>query len=248
MRILANILIFALEVAGIVAVAVFAFHHPLAFAATSAGLALLLGLVLEHQRLRHELPFYFDRKLPGLSLGTWAVAIAEASVKAILAGLVALLTFSGTDQVRLVWIAILFGATMFAGTSILRRLVLSLGAAPTRWGYFRLAAPLGLLFSLALSILLPPVSLGEVGSYATFQLPSRPSIAQASEFLYLLKSSFDQMIVSLLSQVMNVNGARIVGAVLSTNVFTGFVAASYVVVIAELVRRLEAGAARLLGE
>jgi hypothetical protein len=246
MRILANLLILALEIAAIVAVATLAREAPFAFAGLTALLALALGTILERRRLENEIPFYFERPLSATSIGVWALALAEALVKAALAGIVALLTFAGTDPDRLSWIAVIFAVTVFAGTSLLRRLVISLKARPARWGYFRLAAPLGLLFSFA-HTLLPPVSLAKLGSYATFNLPARPSIAEAAEFLSLLKTGFDQTIVSLLSQALGADLARIIGAVVSTNVLTGFVAAAYAVAIAEGVRRLEAGAERALG-
>jgi hypothetical protein len=247
MRIVANIVIFAIEVAAIIAVAWLARAEPLLFAAATALLALGLGTLLELHRLRNELPFYFERPLAAASLATWVVAVLEATVKAILAGLVALLTFSGTDEARLAWVAAIFAATVFAGTSLLRRLVMSLDARPARWGWFRLAAPLGLIFSLALTILLPPVSLVDLGTYATFRLPERPGIGEAAELLFLLKSAFDQLIVTLLSQAIDPDLARVAGAVISTNVLAGFVAALYAVMIADGVRRLEARAERTFG-
>src|SRR4051794_7327959 len=101
MHIIFNGLMMALELAAIFAVAWIGFTAPLIFAAATALLALGLGAALEIARLRYEFPFYFDRP-PGRSMIVIvAVGALEAITKAILAGVVALLTFLGTDAERL---------------------------------------------------------------------------------------------------------------------------------------------------
>ena len=55
----------------------------------------------------------------------------------------------------------------------------------------------------------------------------------------MLKQKFDEMIVALAAAVVSPDAARAIGAVVSVNVLTGFVAAIYAVAIAEAVRRLE---------
>ena len=73
--------------------------------------------------------------------------------KGVLAGVAALFTFSGTDQHRLLWVAIVFGVCIYAGASLLRLLSVSAEGLPLRWGYFRLAPLLGLMFSAGLALL-----------------------------------------------------------------------------------------------
>jgi hypothetical protein len=238
LRFVVNLVILAIEIGAVVAVAWIGLHYPLHFAAGAAALALVMGVVLERARLVNELPFYFGGSRTALSLIGGGIALAEGGLKALLAGLVALLTFSGTDHERLFWVAVIFGVCVFAGSSLLRRLSISFGAIPSRWGYFRLAAPLGLLFSAALS-LLPAPTMTAVGRSLIFELPARPSLSQASETLFILKQKFDDIVVTLLSQFVGPGVAKAVGVLVSVNMLTGFVIGVFAVAIAEIVRRLE---------
>jgi len=237
MHIFLNAFVMAIELAAIAAVAWLGYVAPLAFAALTALLALALGVALEIARLKNEIPFYFDRAPGRLMLFTRAVASLEAFVKALLAGVVALLTFLGTDQDRLFAIAVIFAVVLFLGVQIVRFLSDRFQARPLRWGYFRLAAPLGLLFSVGQSML-PSPGLAELAKRVTFDLPERPSIEQGSEFLFLLKQSFDDMVERLLGWVMSPSLAEFASAIISVNVLTGFVVALYAVLIADGARRL----------
>src|SRR5690606_35481583 len=111
-------------------------------------------------------------------------------------------------------------------------------ARPLRWGYFRHAATLGLLFSAG-AALLPAPGMIEVARRATFDLPAKPSLEQGSEFLFALKQTFDSVVVQLLGWVFDPQVARAVGVLVSVNVLTGFVASLYAMVIVDLVRRAE---------
>jgi hypothetical protein len=238
-RILANAIIMALEMAAVCGVAYLAFISPIIFAAVTAAAALLLGLRLEQARLANELGFYFGKSRTALSVLGTGVALGEATVKAVLAGVVALLAFSGTDRQRLMVVAVVFGVCVFAGSSILRRLRISLDAVPSRWGYFRLAPPLGLLYSAALAYL-PVPSLTSLVGKLTLDLPARPTLAQASEILFLLKQKFDELIVTMLTVLFGRSDiAQIAGILFSVNMLTGFVISIYAVIIAEMVCALE---------
>ncbi len=238
MRILFNAVIMLAELAAIAGVAWLGLHYPLIFAAVTTLIALGLGVSLEIARLKNEMPFYFDRPPGRFRLFTSAVGSVEALVKALLAGVAGVLTFLGTDQDRLTIVAIVFAICLFLGCGIVHWLTHRFQARPLRWGYFRLAAPLGLLFSLGLSFL-PAPGLGELAKRVTFDLPERPSMEQASEFLFLLKQSFDEMVAKLLTLVVDPSWAQPLSALVSVNMLTGFVLALYAVVIAEGVRRLE---------
>ena len=238
MHILFNGLVMAVELAAICAVAWVGFTAPLLFAAGTALLALGLGVALEIARLKNEFPFYFDRP-PGPSAIIIAIAgSVEAIVKAVLAGVVGLLIFLGTDQERLRWVAVIFAASLFLGVQAVRFLMYRLKARPLRWGYFRLAAPLGLLFSAGLTFL-PAPGITELAKRAAFDLPLKPTMEQASEFLFLLKQSFDEIVVRMLSWVFDPALAQAIGAVVSVNMLSGFVLALYAVLIAEGIRKLE---------
>ena len=237
-RFLLNTVILAIEIGAVAAVAWAGLHYPLPFAAGTAALACLMGVVLERARLQNELGFYFGTARTTLTLLGVGMALVEGLLKALLAGLVALLTFSGTDQTRLLSVAVIFGVCLFAGSSLLRRLSISFGAIPSRWGYFRLAAPLGLMFSAAIS-LLPAPSMTDVGRSLIFDLPARPSLAQASETLFILKQKFDDIVVTLLSQFIAPGAAKVVGVLVSVNMLTGFVIGVFAVAIAEVIRKLE---------
>lgn len=245
-RILLNGLIMAAEIAAVAAVAWLGYHHPFVFAALTAGLSFVLGLRLETKRLSFEIPFYFEgARGPRLALVA-LVGSLEAFMKAVLAGLAALFTFAGTDSDRLFWVAVVFGVTTFAGASALRGLSVSFRAQPWRWGYFRLAPPLGLAFSagiaaLAAAGILTTTSVGEIGWKLVWELPQKPSISQVSELFFQLKQAFDDFIVTLLVTVMREEWARLVAIVVSVNVLTGFVASVYATVIAAVVRTAEEG-------
>jgi hypothetical protein len=236
LAILWNGIVMLAEIAATAGVAALGYHYPALFAAVTAGLALVLGVALERARLQNEVPFYFEGEGRWRAMATWLMAVAEALVKALLAGVAALLTFSGTDQGRLLWVAVVFGVVVYLGAWVSRSLSISLGARPLRWGWFRLALPLGLVVSLALSFL-PQPSFSDLGRKLIFELPQKPSLAQASEMLFVLKQKFDDLVAALLSWIVPIEWAQVLGALVSVNVLTGFVAAIYAVVIAEGVRR-----------
>lgn len=101
----------------------------------TAAIAFFLGMRLEYARLQNEIPFYFDRVPGRTAVFVWLVA-GEAFAKALLAGVVGLLTFLGTDADRLGWVAGIFAFTLFLGVQIVRWLTSTLKARPLRWGYF----------------------------------------------------------------------------------------------------------------
>lgn len=238
MRIIFNAFIMLAELAAIAAVAWLGLHFPLIFAAATFLTALGLGIALEIARLKNEIPFYFDRPPGRPSIFVAAVGSSEAFVKALLAGVAALLTFLGTDIGRLTTVAITFGVCLFLGIQGVRFLTHRLKARPLRWGYFRLAAPLGLLFSAGLSFL-PSPGITELAKRAAFDLPSNPTLAQASEFLFLLKQSFDDIVERMIGLVFEPGPALAISAFVSVNMLSGFVLALYAVLIAEGVRWME---------
>ena len=235
-RFLVNAVIMASEVAAVAAVAWFGYRFPLWFALATAALALGLGGRLEYLRLMNEVPFYFGVALPKSRTLLAIVAAGEATSRAMLAGVVALLTFSGTDQARLAYQAVVFGVCVYVAAQVLRWFAHGLGAKPARWGFFRLAAPFGLLFSLGLTSLtvlglVAAPGLVEIGRKAILETAANPSFAQASELLYVFKQWFDETIVRLLTVFLGPNPARVIGVFLSVNVLSGFVVAVYAVVI-----------------
>ena len=244
MRILVNAFIMAAELAAVAGVAALGYHYPFIFAGATAGLSFLLGLRLEVARLRYELPFYFAGTIKRRAIFTGIVGSVEAVFKGVLAGVAALFTFSGTDHDRLFWVAILFGVCVYVGASALRFLSIKVDALPMRWGYFRLAAMLGLLFSAGLALLtvlgvLATPSVADIGWKIIFDMPPRPTVEQASELLFQIKQAFDDFIVTALSVFVNQDGARLIGIVISVNVLSGFVSAIYAAIISTGVRQAE---------
>jgi hypothetical protein len=244
LRIIVNGLIMACELAAVAGIAAFAFHYPFLFAAVTAGLSFLLGLRLEVARLRYELPFYFGGLIKRGTIVTALIGAFEATFKGVLAGIAALFTFAGTNADRLYWVAILFAICVYLGASLLRLLSIRAEALPLRWGYFRLAPGLGLLFSAGLALLsaahlLPAVSVADIGWEIIFKVPTHPSIEQVSELIFQIKQAFDDFIVTVLSVVLDEKLARLVGILVSVNVLSGFVSALYASLIAAGVRRTE---------
>ena len=246
LRYLFNALIMAGEVAGVAAAAWLGYAHPLIFAGVTAALAFILGLALEAARLRNELPFYFER-LRDSRMRAFLVPLVggtEALMKAVLAGVAALFTFSGTNHDRLFWVAVVFGLTVFAGAALLRLLSIKLEALPMRWGFFRLGPPLGLLFSagiaaLVLTSVIPSASLSDLGWKMLWEVPAHPSVDQVSELVFQIKQAFDDFVVTILATFMRREWAQIAGIFVSVNVLAGFVAAVYAALIANGVRAAE---------
>jgi len=244
LRILVNALIMAAELAAVAGVAAFAYYHPFVFAGITAGVSFVLGLRLEVARLRYELPFYFGGIVTPSTILTGLVGFVEALFKGVIAGVAALFTFSGTDADRLVWVVIVFGVCIYAGATGLRLLSARGEALPLRWGYFRLAPALGLLFSAGIALLaaaavLPAASVADIGWRIIFEIPARPSIEQVSELFFQIKQAFDDFIVTALSSVMDARWAQLAGIVVSVNVLSGFVSALYAALIAAGVRKSE---------
>jgi hypothetical protein len=244
-RLFFNLLVLVVELACVVGIAWLLWRQPLVFAALTAGLALVLGLRLELLRLAHELPFYFDR------IGRFGFALrmlvggSEAAFRALVAGGVALITFSGTNPERLKIVAVVVGAMIFFASAALRRLTLSFGVKPARWGYFRMAVPLGLAFSIAMSFF-PAPSTASL-AWATIDLPQKPSIEKVGELLFNARLWIDGLIYNLIAGAIGPEAGRIAALLVNSNVLTGFVLAVHAVALSEISRVIEETGWRLTG-
>lgn len=241
-----NLLIVVIELALAASAGWLAWQMPMVFSALTAGLALWLGFQLELRRLAFEAPFYFERSSGLARVVRALLGGGQAIFKGVIAGLVAVMTFSGTGESRLLVVAALFAACVLVGSTILRRLTISFGARPTHWGFFRMAAPLGLLFSAAMSFFPPPSSL-DVVRQVLLDLPAKPNIAQAGEALFSIRLWVDDLIVRILATYAGPEWAKAIGIVVGSNVLVGFIIAVYAVVLSEVVRVLEEGHWRLRG-
>lgn len=244
LRVIVNALIMAGELAAVVAISWLGLNHPYIFAALTGLVAFAIGVNLDFARLRHDYPFYFDREAPKYAVALRLVALGDSLIKGAAAALIALVTFSGTDSERTFYVAIVFGVAVYFGASILRRLAMSLRARPARWGFFRLAVPLGLTFSSGIALLaalayIKVPTLYDLGRQIVFEMPEKPGIDAASDLLFNLKQYIDGLIATLLNSFMPADWAQILGLVISVNVLTGFVVAVYAVVIAQSVWWLE---------
>ncbi|MEM1371436.1 MAG: hypothetical protein AAGG72_04300, partial [Pseudomonadota bacterium] len=234
-RVVINALLMAFELASVAALAWVAMHHPYIFAAVTGSLAFLIGLQLDFARLRHEYPFYFDRPAPRSILGLRAIASVDSLLKGLAAAAIALITFSSADGERVQIVAVVFAVVTYFGVSVLRRLSVSFGARPLRWGFFRLAVPLGLVFSVGMATLaafgyVRVPTLYDLGRQIVFETPERPGIDALSDLLFNLKQYVDSLIATALNTFMPSDWAQIVGLILSVNVLTGFVIAVYAVI------------------
>ena len=244
MQVLVNLFVLLVELGLVAGASALAYYHPIVFAGVTAVLILVFGVYLEWQRLRHELGFFFDDHRPARIVFVSIAAVLETCVKAVAAGGASILAFAGNDRERLLVVAVVFAISLFAGTGMLRRSYYSFGVRPMRWGYFRLAVPLGVLFSLGMYAalqfeLISVRSVRELAGVLVFDLPEHPSLAQLSELAFNVKQTIDALVVDLAAQLLGPSFAWIAGIVLSVNVLTGFALAIYVVLISELVLRLE---------
>ena len=244
MQVLVNLFVLLVEVGVIACIVAVALFQPIIFAGVTAMLILVIGLRLEWQRLRHELGFFFDDGRATRVVFVSLAACVEACVKAIAAGGASILAFAGSDTDRLLVVAVVFAASLFAGAGMLRRSYYSFGVRPMRWGYFRLAIPLGVLFSIGmyaavLANFIEVLSLRELAGALVFELPERPNLSQLSEFAFSVKQTIDAVLVNFAEQFLGPSFAWVAGILLSVNVLTGFALAIYVVLISEVVLRLE---------
>lgn len=242
--ILFNLVVLVVEVAAIIAVGYVAYLHPLAFALLSAGLVLALGFYLEFARLKHEIPFYTKQSSVLQPFFVALFSVGSTLAKAVVIGLVALMTFSGTDPDRQFIVVVIFAATLFFGTSLLRWLARRFGVNPARWGYFRLALPLGVFYAAGLWLaarlaFLATPSAADLTRKIFVDTPARPSLSQASELLFQLKQYVDGVLLGLLNVLVPAQVADVISIVVSANVLVGMVLAVYAVVIAEGVRFAE---------
>jgi hypothetical protein len=244
MRIILNVLGLCVELALIAGLAALAYHAPFVLAGGTAGLILIAGSVLEWLRLRHEFPFFFGEGRGFRFVFVTLTAAIEVTIKAVAAGVALLLTFAGSEQERLVVLAVIFGLCLFAGSSVLRRGYYYHGVRPARWGYFRLAVPLGVLFSLcvqfavALKLVTVP-SLQALAGSLVFDLPARPNLAQISDLAFNVRQTLDALIVDVGGRLLGEAYAPVLAVLLSINVLIGFGLAILVVAIIEIVLRIE---------
>ena len=243
-RIFLNILGLVTEL-GLIAVVVWlALNHPWWMAALTTAMTVILGGVLEWARQRHEDSFYFGERNSFRLLLVGMSGVGEGLVKSLAAGVAVILTFSGNDSERILVLTAIFAACLFLGTGILRRGYYYYGVRPLRWGYFRLAMPLGIIFSLcvqsatSLGFLTVP-SLQQIAGALIFDLPARPSVEQLSDMAFNIRQTIDALVLDVAGRLLGETYAPIVAVLMSVDVLIGFALSVYVVAILEIVLRLE---------
>ena len=246
LRIILNILGLAAELALIACVAWLALTYPWWLAGLTTALIVIFGGVLEWARQRHEDAVYFGDRNRFRLLLVGLTGIGEGLVKALAAGVAVMLTFAGNDSERIQVLVIIFAACLFLGTGLLRRGFYMYGMRPLRWGYFRLAVPLGIVFSAgvqgatALGFLVVP-SLQSIAGSLVFDLPQRPSVEQLSDLAFKIRQTVDALVTDVAGSVLGEIYAPVVAVLVSVDVLIGFALAVYVIVILEIVLRLEGG-------
>ncbi len=245
-RIILNVLGLAAELAMIAGVAWLAVNHPWWMAGLTLVLVIFIGSVLEWARQRHEYSFYFGEHSAFRLALVGLLGVGEGLVKAGAAAVAVVLTFAGNDSERILVLVVIFAACLFLGTGIVRRGYYRYGMRPLRWGYFRLAVPLGISFSTgvqiatALDFLKVPSLQGIAGSII-FNMPARPSAEQLSDLAFQIRQTIDALVIDVTGRLLGETYAPIVAVLISVDVLIGFALAVYVVVILEIVLRLEGG-------
>ncbi|MGI9523830.1 MAG: hypothetical protein ACR2PG_19535 [Hyphomicrobiaceae bacterium] len=246
MHVVPNLIIFVMEGAVIVMLSVIAFRAPFTMAAVTAGLTLTLGAYLEWLRYHHDISFFHrDPRVAARAIFASITLSTEVIVKTAIAGVAILFTFAGHEQDRLFVSACVFGACLFVGTGLLRRFHMSLSAKPWQWGYFRLALPLGLLFSLLLhgAVQIGLVSVAsptELASTIVFDLPNHPTLEQLSELTFNAKQIIDALLADLAIRLLGESIAPLALIVVSANLLMGLPLALYATTITNGVLAMEA--------
>lgn len=127
-----------------------------AFACVAAFAGMIAAVTMERERFLFEFPFYFAKPPGPFAMGYIGVASSfSVLLKTILAGGLAYLFFSGTgvkESVQRIEItAYAFAISLSIGAFLLAVLQYQ-NPAVRRWGYFRLALPLGVLYSAVMHI------------------------------------------------------------------------------------------------
>lgn len=230
---------------------------PAAFALLSGVLVLIVSSQLEASRLRHELRFYFgDRAEDTGETVIYIWSFLASLVKAGLVAFLAMLTFSGYnsgDQIiipldannaitfysdRLVIAALLIVGVLWPASFILSK-VHVWGRGALRWGFFRLAIPLGLFYSLAEYLLTKIGLLSEVRTdkvIAEFRQviglfnDRHPSATEAFEFLAVLNRYSGQFAADTVGALLP-PFKPVIEVILTGNLAQGMILTTYVAVI-----------------
>ncbi len=231
------------------AVALMAWRAPWWLAGLSAIMIVVAGCAFERSRQRHELPFYFDTVRGIRLVVATAIGIGESLIKALAAAAAVILTFAGGDGGRGFVLALVLAMCLVIGVGILRRGYHGYAMRPGRWGSYRLAVPLGVLFSLgvqasvALGLVIVP-SMSALAKDLVFDVPARPGIAQLSDLAFNVRQLLDAMIVDVGARVVGEPFAAVLAVVVSINVLIGFALAILSVAIVEIGLRIEGGRGR----
>ncbi|MEN2495147.1 MAG: hypothetical protein TECD_01065 [Hyphomicrobiaceae bacterium hypho_1] len=230
----------------IVSVTCLALTHPFLLAGITTVSIIIIGCILEWSKQYHEDTFYFNNKNQSRLLISGFVGICDGFVKALSAGFAIILTFTGSDKDRIFVLACIFAMCLFLGTTIIRRGFYIHGMHPIKWGYFRLAVPLGIIFSMGVQFaanfnLIKVPSIQSLAGSLIFDLPEQPNIEDLSDLAFKIRYCIDALIANTASSLLGKIYAPVVAVLISVNILIGFAIAAIVVIILEIVLLIEGG-------
>src|SRR5262249_52799946 len=146
-----------------------------------------------------------------------------------------LFVFLGTEWQRIAFAAVAFGGCAALGAWTLRALAATSSVHPARWGYFRLAVLLGVIFSATLSMVAQnPLKniawkLGEA-YWKGLILP------QLADVIHGVRAQTDRALAFLFEKALGAEIGAIAGLIVSLDTLQGFAIALYAILIVEVGR------------
>lgn len=220
-----------------------------AFAALAGVVALVAAARLELKRLQFEVPFYFGRPAGAFGGGLLALWAGLTSLfKGLFVGFLGLFTFSAKTSAEAPFVFGLFAICVVVGALTTFRMMAVYGSVAARWAHFRLALFLGALYSSGMYALIRNGLVDDLriretvtsvsGALSAGSLTPEAAIRAIDNG----RRTYDALVSALVDKVIATSPAAPLGPVvqilLSSHISQGFVAAAFVVAIAETRARL----------
>jgi hypothetical protein len=211
-------------------------HHapPFLFAAVTGALAVVAGLRLELSRVPYDASYFHHKPTRTGVIVLSAATAFEVLVRAVFTSTATLFVFLGTDRARIALSTFAFGLCAALGAWTLRGLAaVSQNLHPARWAYFRLAIPLGVAFSVIVS-LAEKMPLKNLGWMLSQGYVKGLSMQELAEVLHGGKAQADRAIAFLFQKLLGPEVGSVAGVIVSLETLQGLAIAIYAIVIVEL--------------
>lgn len=190
---------------------------------------------IEYEKNRHAIGYFTIGDMP-TSARRWLLSYSfvEVIVRSAIFGILAVLLFSGTDNIRINILALLFTASILAGYYCLRFIQRFAYIDAVRWGYIKLSVVLGVIFSI-LSATVPGMKITDIVLNTARGTLRQPSFDEFAELLYGLLSQLNSFITNTLQILFGDFLGWCFSLIISVNVIYGFVVLVYSLLLLRLI-------------